>query len=144
MRQCLRLPFTTGPYRGWVHALLGVVAVSAVALAAAGLLILWPTAVPATVFAAAAWLLTGAVGLLAPVRRASVRLANGLLGTGLPHPLHPRRTATALGCWTLAGSALAAAGARLVAVGVRETSGFWEALAWSRFEHLTGRDRLAL
>ena len=64
MRQCLRLPFTAGPYRGWVHALLGVVTVSAVALAAAGLLILWPTAVPAPAFAAAAWLLTGAVGLL--------------------------------------------------------------------------------
>jgi signal transduction histidine kinase len=111
MRQCLRLPFTAGPYRGWVHALLGVVTVSAVALAAAGLLILWPTAVPAPAFAAAAWLLTGAVGLLGPVRRANVRLANGLLGTGLQHPLHPRRTATAAWtlAWTLAGAALAAA-----------------------------------
>jgi signal transduction histidine kinase len=88
-----------------------VVTVSAVALAAAGLLILWPTAVPAPAFAAAAWLLTGAVGLLGPVRRASVRLANGLLGTGLPHPLRPRRAATAAWtlAWTLAGGALAVA-----------------------------------
>ncbi|MEV3938411.1 histidine kinase [Glycomyces sp. NPDC049804] len=111
MRQCLRLPFTAGPYRGWVHALLGVVTVSAVALAAAGLLVLWPAAVPAPAFAAAAWLLTGAIGLLVPVRRASVRLANGLLGTGLPRPLRPRRTATAAWtlAWTLAGGALAGA-----------------------------------
>lgn len=36
------------------------------------------------------------------------------------------------------------AAARLIAVSVRESSGFWEALGWNRFEHQTNRGRLAL
>ncbi|GAA2269885.1 histidine kinase [Glycomyces scopariae] len=81
------------------------------ALVASGLLILWPTRIHVLVLGASALVLTGAIGLLRPTRRASVRLANGLLSTGLPAPRRPRRSASAawLVAWTIAGGFLAAA-----------------------------------
>ncbi|MFF8788897.1 sensor histidine kinase [Streptomyces sp. NPDC015125] len=88
MRTLIR-PLSRGKvFRDWLHAALGA-ALSLPPLTAAVLFAppTWPVALRALGFVCAFAVVTVAMGAPATARRASVRLANGLLGAGLPAPV---------------------------------------------------------
>ncbi|WP_236076137.1 sensor histidine kinase [Streptomyces coffeae] len=87
MHTLIRPLFTTATYRGWAHALLGA-ALSAPPLTAAALSAppRWPLTARIAGFTLALVVMVTALGTPRAARRGCVRLANGLLGTGLPHP----------------------------------------------------------
>ncbi|MEU3356043.1 histidine kinase [Streptomyces sp. NPDC037389] len=115
-----RPPTSGDTLRTWLHGLLGaaggLLPLAAASLVAAAAPRDWPAPARTTVLLAVwvAFTVAVAAGCPRPARSASVRLANGLLGTGLPAPVaaaRPRgadrlRTGTWLVLHTVAGSAL--------------------------------------
>ncbi|MEU8782803.1 histidine kinase [Streptomyces sp. NPDC048637] len=88
MRKSIRLLSCRTLFRDWVYAALGA-ALSLPPLTAAVLFAppRWPVGLRVLGFVSAFAVVTVAMGAPVPARRASVRLANGLLGAGLPAPV---------------------------------------------------------
>ncbi|WP_327328420.1 histidine kinase [Streptomyces sp. NBC_01210] len=86
----IRPLFSRAMYRGWTYALLGA-AMSLLPLVVALLAApsQWPAVLRALGFGLVLCAVLVAMGAPRAARRGCVRLANGLLGTGLPAPLEP-------------------------------------------------------
>jgi signal transduction histidine kinase len=121
MQRLIRPLHTAAAYRGWAHALLGSATAAAVAMVAAAAVAVAGPGVPEPLVAAIALAAIAALGMFKTTRRAEVRLANVLLGTGLPRPAVARRLATAAWAlvWAAAGTVLMACSVlTLIAMGM--------------------------